>query len=188
MKPNPDEVRVILHAPCPSHIKEVLNFVGYFLNYSRFIPNFIGAFALSYAFLKKNVKYAWGNDYQVCFEATKNIFKGIQIMILFNPNATTAIETDISNKGIAAARVPKHTEAFMPVQFDFKLIDTAQKSYFIRDKEALAGMFAIEWIREYILGSKFQVRTNTKPLLNLFGLKTLWHSIVVKDCIYGTCD
>ena len=168
-RPNPLKVQAILEAPCPSNVKEVQSFVGLCTYYSRFIPNFSSAFAPLYALLKKDAKFAWDKKHQACFEIIKDLFRGTKILKLFDPNLETAIETDASNYGIAAVLLQKHNEAFMPVQFASKTLTSAQKNYATIDKEALAVMFGIERFREYLLGGKFQIRTDHKPLVKLLG-------------------
>jgi hypothetical protein len=109
-RPNPEKVRAILDAPCPSNVKEVQSFVGLCTYYSRFIPNFSSAFAPLYALLKKNVQFTWTKEHQACFETIKNLFRGDKILKLFNPNLETAIETDASSYGIAAVLLQKHDD------------------------------------------------------------------------------
>ena len=57
----------------------------------------------------------------------------------------------------------------MPVQFASKTLTSAQKGYATIDKKALAVMFGVARFREYLLGGRFQIRTDHKPLVKILG-------------------
>lgn len=112
----------------------------------------------------------------VHFSGIKNIKHALRRLQIYS--AEKNIETVLSNsrKGHRDRReqyreravlLHKHNEALIPVQFPSKALSTAQNGYVTTDKEALEVMFGIERFREYILGGKYQVRIDHKPLVIL---------------------
>ena len=56
-----------------------------------------------------------------------------------------------------------------PIAFSSKRLTKAEVNYSQTDREALALVFAVNKFKYYILGRNFELRTDHKPLLGLFG-------------------
>jgi hypothetical protein len=168
-RPSLEKTRAIVEAPAPVNIKEVQSFIGLCNYYHRFVPNFSTVFAPLYSLLKKNAKFTWGIPQQKCFDTIKNLFTSDKIVKLFNQNLPTVLETDASNYGIGAVMLQKHPEGWMPVQFVSRSLNSAEKNYSQIDKEALGILFGCERLRNFLLGAKFVIRTDHRPLLKLLG-------------------
>ena len=156
-------------------LQSILNrykvFLGLFNFYNRFIPNFSTAFAPLYKLLKKNVCFNWGNKQENCFNYVKSLFKTDKLLKLFNPNFETAIETDASSCGIGAVLMHQHGDAWYPVQFASRTLNSAERNYSQIEREALTVtvLFGCEKFRQFLLGSRFIIKNDHKPLKKVIG-------------------
>ena len=170
VKPNPDKVRAILDAPAPRDLKQLQSLVGLCNFYSKFIPNFTNVFAPLYSLLKKEVKFHWGPEQQICLEIIKDLFRSNRVLKLFNPHYETLLETDSSSYGIAAVLLQRKNSnsEWSPVQFISRTLNPAEKNYSNIEREGLSVVFGCEKFRKFLLGSKFIIRNDQQPLKKLF--------------------
>lgn len=108
-------------------------------------------------------------------------------MKIFHSNLETVIESGALNTSVATL-LQKHNEAFMSVQFASDTLNAALNGYATMDRETLADMFGIERSREHLPGSKFQIRSDHRPLLKPWGVKVLCQLTAVQDCKDRTSD
>ena len=168
-RPNPEKIKAILQAPRPTCVKELQSFIGLATYYARFIPNYSHVMAPLYSLLKKGVKYIWNKGQETCFNTVKNLFKKDNVLKLFNPKLPTAVECDASMNGIASVLLQLHNNQWLPVQFASRTLQPAQRNYANIDREALSVLFGVEHFSNYLLGGKFVIRTDHRPLLKLYG-------------------
>ena len=60
-----------------------------------------------------------------------------------------------------------------PVAYAFRSLTPTEEKYAQIEKEALGIMWACERFNEYLVGMRFRVKTDHKPLLPLLGAKNL---------------
>lgn len=169
--PSPDKLRAIIEAPEPTDVKQIQSFLGLCTFYNRFIHNFSTILSPIYDLLKKNVKFVWGEEQQVAFRIIKNSFQTSNILRLYDPSLETALESDASSYGIGSVLMQKHPEGWLPVQFASRTLSAAERNYSQIEREALSVIFGCEKFRQYLLGSKFLIKNDHKPLLNIFSNK-----------------
>ena len=165
-------MRAIVEAPSPTNTVQLQSFIGLCNFYHRFIRNFSDVFSPFYALLKKNTKFIWNSKLESTFNKIKSIFKENKILKLFDPNLNTAIETDASAYGIGAVLLQQHSDGWHPVQFSSRTLNSAEANYSQVEREALSIIFGCERFRQYILGVRFIIKNDHKPLLKLFGHDT----------------
>ena len=177
---NPEKVRAILNAPSPSNIKQLQAFIGLCTYYHRFIPCFSDVMSPLYELLKKNVPYVWGTAQQISFDRVKSLFKSCNILQMFNPNLPIIVETDSSSYGIAGVLLQRETNSkfWHPVQFISRTLNSAERNYSCLEREALSVIFALDKFKHFLLGSKFHILNDHKPLMSLFAK----HKSVPQSC------
>ena len=168
--PNPDKVKAITSAPAPVNIKQVQAFLGMCNYYSRFIPNFATVLAPLYALLKKNVPFHWGSEQHGCFVQIKRLFQSYTLLKSFDPNHETMLETDSSGYGIAAVLFQRDNtrSPWDLVQCASRTLNAAERNCSNIEREALSIVFGVEKFRHYLLGSKFTICNDQRPLSKLF--------------------
>lgn len=168
IQPCTDKIKAILDAPSPTNVMQVQSFIGICTFYSKFIPQFSNRMAPLYSLTKKGTKFVWGSDQMHAFENIKSSFKQANLLRFFNPNLQTALETDSSSYGIGAVILQKHADGWHPVQFASRTLSRAEQNYSQIEREALSVVFGVERFKTYLLGIKFELRNDHKPLEKLF--------------------
>lgn len=169
VSPDTDKVEAILQAPAPTNLKQVQAFVGMFNYYSRFIPKFSCIMSPMYELLKRNVRFHWGPEQQRSFIDLKELFKQKVILKCFNPNHSNVLETDASGYGISAILFQRSdcSAPWLPVQCVSRTLNAAERNYSNIEREALSVIFGVEKFRHFLLGSKFIIKNDQKPLQKL---------------------
>ena len=170
VRPNPNKTKSILEAPNPKDTKQVQAFVGLCNYYSRFIPNFSHVMSPLYHLLQKNVPFAWGPSQQDSFDRIKQLFKHDNVLQHYDPNAELMLETDASPYGLGAVLMqrPDAHSSWLPVQFASRTLNSAERNYSNIEREALSIVFGLDKFRNFLLGVKFTIRNDQKPLHKLF--------------------
>ena len=167
VQPSSEKIRAILDAPPPSDVKQVQSFIGLCTFYSRFIKNFSDVFAPFYKMLRKGQKFQWNDEHDKCFNLIKDLFRSDKILRMYNPELQIALETDASSMGLGAVLLQKHADGWRPVQFASRTLNAAERNYSQIEREALSVIFGCERFKQYLLGSKFIIRNDHKPLTKI---------------------
>ena len=170
VSPDTEKVRAIIDAPEPTNLKQVQAFAGMINYYSRFIPNFSCIMSPLYSLMKKDVQFKWGPDQQRSFNKLKFMFKQNVWLRFFNPTFDTMLETDASGYGISAVLFQRADSSYpwLPVQCTSRTLNNAEKNYSNIEREALSVVFGVEKFKHFLLGTKFLIRNDQKPLVKLF--------------------
>lgn len=180
INPNSNKIMAIKNAPVPSNIKQLQAFIGLCNFYSRFIPNFAKNMSSFYSLLQKNAKFQWNEVHQKSFDKIKELFVQSNILQHFNLNYETCLETDSSSYGLGAVLLQRKSKSFpwLPVQFASRSLNPAEKNYSQIEREGLSVIFGTDKFRNFILGTKFIIFNDHKPLHTLFSK----HKAVPQSC------
>lgn len=93
-------------------------------------------------------------------------------MVHYNPKLPIKLVCDSSQYGIGAAifHTMENNEE-RPIAFASKTLNKAQSNYSTIDREALAIFFGVKKFQHYLIGRKFILQTDHKPLVSIFGSK-----------------
>ena len=92
-------------------------------------------------------------------------------LALYKPSAETKVAADASSYGWGAVFLQKHNNYWKPVAYASRSMSETERRYAQIEKEALALTWACERFSMYLLGRRFQVETDHKPLVPLLGTK-----------------
>ena len=169
IRPSPQKLTAILEAPSPKSVSEVKSFLGMVTYYSRFIPRFSTILAPLYDLLKKDRTFKWSNVEDNAFKTVKAKLSESNFLANFDGDSSVIIEVDASPVGVGCVLMQKIKGIEQPIYFASKKLSPAELKYSQLDKEALALVFAVSKFKYFLLGRKFVIRTDHKPLLGLFG-------------------
>lgn len=166
------KVSAILNAPQPKTQTQVKAFIGLVNYYAKFIPNLAKLLAPIYALLKKENKFIWSKECENAFELVKSVISSDKVLAHYDPNRPIKLICDASQDGIGAAlfHVFENGEE-RPVCFASRTLNCAEKNYAVIDREALAIYFGVRKFMHYLLGRKFILQTDHRPLVSIFGTK-----------------
>ena len=169
IKPSPRKLAAILDAPAPRSVAEVQSFLGLVTYYCRFVKNFSSVLAPLYDLLKKGAKFKWSSVEANAFDTVKEMLAKSDLLANFDGEHEVIVEVDASPVGVGCVLIQEMNGCSRPVYFASKKLSAAELNYSQLDKEALALVYAVTKFKYFLLGRKFVIRTDHKPLLGLFG-------------------
>ncbi len=163
-----DNVLPVRDFPVPKNQKNVRQFLGKVNFYHSYIPNSAIVLAPLHNLLKKNVPFVWNDKCEASFNKIKQCLISEPCLAIFNPERETIVFTDASLEGIGAVLKQKQSDGnFKPVAFFSKKLNEAQKRKKAIFLECLAIKEALMYWRHRLLGIRFTVVSDHKPLENL---------------------
>ena len=164
------KVRAIVEAPAPQNVSQLKSFLGMLNYYSKFLPNLSSVLAPLYSLLYKNTTWQWGMPQQTAFKEAKKLLTSSQVLVHFDAHKPLVLSCDASPYGVGAVLSHKLGDGSEhPVAFASRTLSPAEKQYSQLDKEGLAIIFGIKRFHHYLLGRKFTIFSDHKPLQHLFG-------------------
>ena len=91
---------------------------------------------------------------------------------MYDPEKESKISADASAYGLGAVLIQKTDSDWKPVAYASRSISDSERRY-SQIEEALATTWACEKFSMYILGKRFLIETDHKPLVPLLGSKHL---------------
>jgi hypothetical protein len=77
------------------------------------------------------------------------------------------VQTDASETGVGAVLQQKSEDCTRPVAYMSRKLNAAEQNYSVHERELLAVVDALRDRRPYLLGHKFVVKTDHRPLQHL---------------------
>ena len=107
------------------------------------------------------------------FQQVKEELSCPTVLALYDPAAKRKISADASSYGLGAVLLQQQEGQWRPVAYASRSMTDAERRYVQIEKEALAVTWACQKFSNYILGSKFLIESDHKPLVPLLGTKRL---------------
>jgi hypothetical protein len=137
-------------------LRGFLGLTGY---YRKFIKNYGKIAAPLTALLKKN-SFTWTPVAAQAFQTLKTAMCTTLVLALPDFTKTFVLECDTLGKGIGAVLMQEG----QPLAFTSKQLSEKNQGKPIYEKEMLAILHAIELWRPYLLGKRFQIKTDHQSL------------------------
>ena len=168
IKPDQSKVEAIAKLGPPTDVRGIRSFIGMTGYYRRFIANYAKIAKPLTELTKKNRRFYWNEDCQRSFETLRRALTEAPILAFPDINKPYKLYTDASNYAIGAALVQETEMGERVIQYLSHQLNETQQRWPIIEKEAYAIVYGIQKLRPYLLGSKFTVMTDHKPLKHLF--------------------
>ena len=170
LTPDPSKIDAMMNANAPTSVNELQSLIGSANYLRRFIPHFATKMAPLYALLKKDVPWKWGKEEESAFTEIREALCSAEILAHYSLTKDTVVQTDASGKGLGAVLLQKQEDgALRPVAYASRVLSKAEMGYSNIERESLAVIFGVTKFRQYLLGRKFTVQTDHRPLLKLLG-------------------
>ena len=167
---DPSKVSAIAKAPQPTNSSELHSFLGLVNFYGRFIPNASQLLYPLNRLLQKGTEWNWTPECQHAFIQCKEILASSNVLAHYDPKKPLILECDTSPTGIGACLLqPDKVGYLRPVTYVSRSLAAAERNYAQIEREALAIVFAVKRLKQYLCGRHFTLRTDHKPLLKIFG-------------------
>lgn len=148
-----------------SGVRSILGSINFYL---RYIENSSVKFEPLHRLLKKNVEFKWTDECEKSFQLIKDYLCSSPILAIFDIKKDIFIETDASYKGLGAAlKQPQEGGKLHPVAYFSRKLSDREKKMDVIHLECKAIKDAIKYWQYYLIGRKFFVCSDHKPLENL---------------------
>ncbi|XP_025997227.1 uncharacterized protein LOC113005647 [Solenopsis invicta] len=165
VRPMKDNLKSIQELPIPNSRKKIRQFLGKINFYHKYIADSARLLEPLRNLLRKDIQFSWSEDCQRAFTKAKDLLCSQPILAIFDVNAPTVIYTDASIEGIGAVLKQKQPDGELkPIAFFSKKLNKYQKKKKAIFLECLAIKEAIKYWQYWVIGNKFLVITDHKPL------------------------
>ena len=150
--------------PAPTSVDGVKRFLGHVTYMSKFIPNLSAESEPLRRLLQQKI-FVWDTDQQMAFETLKRLLTHSETLQYFDVTKPVTVQTDASTAGLGAVL----TQDGRPVTYISRSLTPAESNYAPIELEALAIVFALTRLDQYIFGHlDVTVQTDHKPLIPIF--------------------
>ena len=140
---------------------------------AKFSPNLADKTRPLRDLLSKKNQWNWGEPQRKAFQEVKEALSCSPVLALFNPKKEI-VSSDASSYGMGAVLFQKQPEGeHKSVAYISRAMTPTEQRYAQIEKEALAITWACDRFADYLMGMKFHIQTDHKPLVPLFSTKQL---------------
>ncbi|GFV81744.1 retrovirus-related Pol polyprotein from transposon 17.6 [Trichonephila clavipes] len=158
--------------PVPKDQKQIKSFLGCCNFYRRYIKNFAKRALPLTNLLRKDTPFEWTSETQEAFDDIKKAILNPPVLALPDQSAELQITTDASSRGIGAVLEQRYPNSEVkPLYFFSKKLNPSQSKYNATVLEFFAIYTALNFFRPFLLGRKFKVFTDHKPLAGFLSNK-----------------
>jgi len=165
---DPEKTHAIGHFPTPTTVTELQRFMGMVNQLGKFVPGLADISAPLRQLLRKDIAWHWDEAQQRAFQRVKEKLASPEILAHYNPNCQTVIAADASSTGLGAVLLQTQDNGQRrPICYISRSLSDAERNYAVIEKETLTLTWARERLEEYVLGLRFTLETDHKPLVQL---------------------
>lgn len=173
ISPDPSKTKAIRDLPPPKDVSELRSFLGMANHLMRFLPELAEKTRPLRDLLHSKSSWVWGHQQQEAFEAVKHDLESPPTLAYYVPGSPTTLSVDASSYGLGAVLLQESDGRRRPIAYASRALSETEQKYAQVEKEALAIIWGIERFRMYVLGQRFHVETDHKPLVPLFMTKRI---------------
>ncbi|XP_055632607.1 uncharacterized protein K02A2.6-like [Toxorhynchites rutilus septentrionalis] len=172
IRPDPEKLQAIASIPAPTNVSELRSYLGAINFYGRFVRNMHELRHPLDKLLKKDTKWKWDSDCQKSFLRFKQVLQSDMLLTHYDPKLPIIVAADASSTGIGAVIFHEFPNGYLKaIQHASKSLTPVEQGYGQPEKEALALIYGVTKFHKYLLGRRFTLLTDHKPLVSIFGSK-----------------
>ena len=138
-----------------------------FQYYKKFIHFFSEIVLPLQRLMKKGVEFVWTEKCTAAFVLMQEMFKEKISLYIPNPSLTYVVHTDASNSASSSVHHQRVDGGLVPIAFHSEAFTGSQLGQHILEKELYALVDVVKRFEYYLVGTSFEVFTNSNVLLYL---------------------
>ncbi|XP_054260519.1 uncharacterized protein K02A2.6-like [Macrosteles quadrilineatus] len=168
--PTNEHLEAMKNMPSPKNVKELRLFLGSINYYGKFVPHLQSLCVPLHGLLKKGEKWQWTDKHEKIATKLKHLLTTADTLAHYDESLPLILATDASEVGLGAALFHRYSDGTeRPVMFASRRLDSAETRYSVIEKEALGLVFGVTRFEQYLYGIHFEIRSDHKALIKLFG-------------------
>lgn len=168
VRPVKDNLISIQNFPTPKTQKNIRQFLGKINFYHEYIPKSSILLDPLHKLLRKNEKFIWSKECERSFTNIKKLLSSQPVLEIFDKDLPIRIYTDASLEGIGAVfKQVQNNNKEKPVAYFSKKLNDSQKRKKAIYLECLAIKEAVKYWQHWLIGRRFTVFSDHKPLENM---------------------
>ncbi|KAL7881030.1 hypothetical protein SRHO_G00032840 [Serrasalmus rhombeus] len=172
--PDHEKIKAIQEMPAPTDVGGVKRLMGMANYLSKFLPHLASYTRPIKDLLCGKNEWCWEAPQQEAFKRLKVELSSTQVLAAYSPTAETCVSADASSFGLGGVLTQRQPDGvWKPIVFISRGMSDTERHYAQIEKEALAATWACERLSSYLLGLKFRLETDHKPLVPLLSTKAL---------------
>ncbi|UYV72016.1 K02A2.6-like, partial [Cordylochernes scorpioides] len=174
IRPDPAKIEAVAKMPALTDVHGVRRFLGMVNHLGRFVENLSEIVAPLNQLLVKGQDFVWDCSQERAFRKLKELLTSQPILAAYDVRKPTMVSSDASSYGLGAVLKQDGKNGIgRPVAYSSRTMTPTEKRYAQIEKEALAITWACERFQDFLLGKRFRIETDHKPLIPLFSTKEL---------------
>ena len=170
---DPDKTKALEQMEKPTNVTQLRRFLGMVNQLGKFSPNLAQTTQPLRELLGKKSTWVWDTPQATAFKEVKREVTAPTTLALYDPAADTKVSADASAYGLGAVIQQRHAGGWKPVAYASRSLSETESRYAQIEKEALALTWACDKFAMYLLGKRFLMETDHKPLVPLLSSKRL---------------
>ena len=169
MRPDPEKVKAVETLGIPKNKGELRSILGLTTYFSRFIKDYATIVEPLRELLRGKEVWVWTDRQTSALNEVKKRLVSAKVTAYWRPDADTRLTTDASPVGLGAILEQKQSDGtFKPIAYASRALSDVERVYCQTEKEGLGIVWACEKFRLYLIGTKFDLLTDHKPLERMF--------------------
>jgi hypothetical protein len=164
-----EKIEAIKSWPTPKNVSEVRSFMGLVGYYRRFIEGFSKVAHPITSLQKKGTKFEWTTKCEESFQHLKELLTSAPILKVADPDEDFVVCTDACKEGLGGVL----TQNGHVICYESRKLKEHERNYATHDLELAAIVHALKMWRHYLMGRKFELKTDHSGLKHLFEQPTL---------------
>jgi hypothetical protein len=166
---DPEKVESIREWSVPRNVAEVRSFMGLAGYYKRFIAGFSKIAHPITSLQRKEKKFQWTEECESSFQRLKQLLTNAPILKIADPNMNYVVCTNACKEGLGGV----FSQDGFVIFYESRKLKEYERNYATHDLELETIVHALRKWRHYLMGRRFELRTNQNGLKYLFDQSTL---------------
>jgi hypothetical protein len=166
---DPEKIEAIRGWPTLRNVSDVRSFMGLASYYRRFIVGFSKIAHLITSLKNKGAKFEWTLKCEKNFNLLRELLTNAPVLKIVDPNESFVVCTDACKEGLEGVL----TQNGHVIGYESRKLKEHERNYATHDLELVAIVHALRMWRHYLMGKKFELRTDHIGLKYLFEQPTL---------------